>query len=313
MSGSIEERRTVLVKAESTYATDPTPTGAANAVLVKNLRVRPLVHDQVSRDDVAMPWIGSFAGIPTNTRVEFEYDVEHTGAAAAGTAPPYAASLLAAAFAATNTPSTSDVYTPVSSAFGSATKYFNIDGMNYKVTGCRASPSYRMSMDEIPMWTFRGIGLYNTPTDTALPSLTLSAHKEPVPMNKTNTPSPSLHSYACGLQSFSWDAGLTLAYVAFPGGSEQVFVTKRKAVGKIVIEHPTIAQKDYYSIAKAGTLGALSIVHGLTAGRILTITSSTVRLLNPAVGNYKGVRTLEMDLEFGQSVAGNDEISFAHT
>ena len=43
-------KRTILAKTESTYGTDPTPTGSANAILLRNLSVVPLDGEFVNRD-----------------------------------------------------------------------------------------------------------------------------------------------------------------------------------------------------------------------------------------------------------------------
>jgi hypothetical protein len=43
-------QRLLLAKEESSYNTDPTPTGAANAVLVRSLEISPFQSDVVERE-----------------------------------------------------------------------------------------------------------------------------------------------------------------------------------------------------------------------------------------------------------------------
>jgi hypothetical protein len=91
MSGAVEEKRAVIAKIEGTYGTDSVPTGAANALIVKNLDWTPLSPGYAARDNLALPYLGRFASKTAIKRGMIEFDVELTGAAAAGTAPPWGA------------------------------------------------------------------------------------------------------------------------------------------------------------------------------------------------------------------------------
>ena len=46
----LHRKRSILAKAESSYGSDPTPTGSANYVQVIDLNIEPIVSDEVSRD-----------------------------------------------------------------------------------------------------------------------------------------------------------------------------------------------------------------------------------------------------------------------
>ena len=63
--------------------------------------------------------------------------MELAGSGTAGTAPRYGALLQACGLSETIVASTSVTYAPVSSAFSSATIYFNNDGIRHILTGCR--------------------------------------------------------------------------------------------------------------------------------------------------------------------------------
>lgn len=54
---------------------------------------------------------------------------------------------------------------------------FNVDGMKYRATGCRASVEVSLEMDKFPTakWTIQG--LWNDPVDTLLPSLAYNPTK----------------------------------------------------------------------------------------------------------------------------------------
>ena len=44
----LHRKRSILAKAESSYGSDPTPTGSANYVQVIDLNIEPIVSDEVS-------------------------------------------------------------------------------------------------------------------------------------------------------------------------------------------------------------------------------------------------------------------------
>jgi hypothetical protein len=314
MSGALAVKRHLLAKIESSYATDPTPTVGSNAMIVKNLQgPNPVTLSYASRADIALQGFGRLSSKTAHTWREISFDVEISGASAAGAAPPYGPLLRACGLSETAVPSTSVTYAPISAALESVTLYVNRDGMQYKMTGCRGSVAIVFDNEGIPVYRFRFIGLYAVATDTALSALTLTAWQTPMPMNRTNTTGIQLHSYACGLWSASIDLANALNYVPFPGGSEQVFITNREPAGAVTIEYPTMTQKDYDSIVVSGATGNFTLAHGSGAGRVMTLTAAQTRLTNPREGDVRGVRTLSMDLELAPTLALHNELSIAYT
>jgi hypothetical protein len=309
----IEEKRAVIAKIETTYGVDPVPTGAANAMLVKNLAWRPLEAGYASREGLALPFLGRFASKTAIKRGAIEFDVEFSGGGAAGTPPPYGALLRACGLGETVVPATSVTYAPVSSAFDSVAMYANIDGLQQKLLGSRGSVAIVLANEEIPVFRFRFLCLYAAPTDTALPALTLTGWQQPLPMNKTNTTPISLHGYACGLQGAELDKGNGVEHQSFPGGSDQVFLVTRRPSGRVMIEHPTMAQKDFFALVDSGATGAFSFTHGTAVGNKVAVSAAQARLTNPRRSSVRGIATLELDLELAPSNAGNDELSIVVT
>lgn len=313
MSAAIDVKRHVLAKIEGTYATDPVPVVGSDAMIVKNLSINPHQLSLASRADVALQGLGRLSSKTAASMREISFDVEVSGASAAGVAPPYGPLLRACALGQTVVTDTSVTYAPISSAFEGVTIYANKDGMLYKFIGARGNVSLVLNQEDIPVWRFRFVALYSAPTDTAFGALTLSAWQTPLPMNKTNTTSISLHGYACGLLAASIDLGNNPQYTQFPGGSEQVFITQRAPTAEVTIEMPTVAQKDYDAIMESGAEGSFTFVHGSGAGRILTVTAAQTRIVSMREGNYRGIRTMTLGLELAPSLALNTEVSFAHT
>jgi hypothetical protein len=91
-----------------------------------------------------------------------------------------------------------------------------------------------------------------------------------------------------------------------------VLITDREPVGSVTIEATNVAAKDWWAIARAGTLGAMAITHGTAAGQRVQVTASNVQLTNPQYQDMDGITMLQLGMNFIPS-AGNDEISVIFT
>lgn len=78
----------LLAKIESAYATDPTPTGAANAILYRNLSLTPLEQVTVPRN-VVRAYMGHSDELIAANYGRLSFEVEVAGHGTAGSAPPW--------------------------------------------------------------------------------------------------------------------------------------------------------------------------------------------------------------------------------
>ena len=87
------------------------------------------------------------------------------------------------------------------------------------------------------------------------------------------------------------------------------------ATANFVVECPTLATKDFFALAVAGTAGNLSIVHGTTAGNIITLASNSTGLSlgNPTYSESDGIVMLNLPTTMVPSSSGNDELTLAYT
>jgi hypothetical protein len=305
-------KRLILIEEESTYGTDPSPTGT-EAVLVRDLSITPQQSDVVNRD-VVRPYLGASEQLLANTRVECSFSVELAGSGTAGTAPQYGKALKACGLSETIVASTSVTYAPVSSSFDSVTIYYNIDGLRHKVTGCRGTFSINASVGEIPSIDFTFTGVYNAPDDSALPTATFANQATPLIFKNGNTSSFQLLSYAGALQSFSFDMGNSLVYRELVGGTKEVLLTDRANTGSTTIEAVSIATKDYFAAALTdSSLGNLDFTHGSTAGNIVDFASTRVDIGDVAYGDQDGIAMLTIPYTCVPSTSGNDEMSLVYT
>jgi hypothetical protein len=308
----LTRKRLILLETESTYGTDPTPDGA-DAVLVRDLNITPLQSDVVSRD-LVRPYLGASEQLLANTRVECTFSVELAGSGTAGTAPRYGKALKACGLSETIVATTSVTYAPVSSSFSSATIYYNIDGVLHKVTGARGTFTINGTVGQIPTIDFTFTGIYNTPTDTALPAVTYANQATPVVFKNGNTTGFELLSYAGCLQSVTFDVGNTLVYRELVGCTKEVLLTDRASTGTVALEAVTMATKNYFTAALSdGSLGNLLFQHGQTAGNIVDFASTRIDIGDVSYSDQDGIHMLNIPYTAVPSTSGNDEFSIVYT
>lgn len=308
---ALTRKRLIRVKKESTYGTDATPVGT-DALLVRNLEITPVEADVVSRD-LIRNYLGNSPQLLANTRVSITFQVEMAASGTAGTAPRYGSILQACGMSETIVASTSVTYAPVSSAFSSASIYFDNDGIRHILTGCRGSFTLTGEVGQLPVIDFTMVGVYNAPTDTALPSTTYSAQASPLIFKQGNTSAFSFFSHAGCLQSVSFDMANETVYRELVGCTKEVLITNRAPSGTVMLEAPALATKDFFALSQTETTGALTFLHGTTAGNRVTFTASQCDVGNPSYADQDGVQMLNIPYVAVPSTAGNDEVSIAFT
>ena len=224
--------------------------------------------------------------------------------------PAYGALLRACGMAETVTAGTKVDYKPVSSGFESVTVYFNVDGVLHKITGARGDVELTVNSGQIPVFKFKFVGIYNAPTDAALPTVSYSAFQTPLVANSTNTPTFSFFGVSPILENLSMQLGNQVDYRTLIG-SQYVQITDRKAAGQVQFEANTIATKDWFTTALTNGLGALSLTHGTTGGNKVLLTSSTVDLLQPSYTDNNGVQMIQCGYVLTPTSAGNDEFTLS--
>lgn len=308
----LTRKRLILAKTETTEGTDAVPSGTTNAILVRNLDIVPMQSD-VKQRELIRPYLGNYEQFLANTRVEVTFEVELAGSGTAGTAPNYGPLLKACGLSETIVAVTSVTYAPVSASFSSCTIYFHNDGVRHILTGCRGTFEMNCQVGEIPTLKFMMTGVYNAPTDVALPSATYQNQVTPLIFKNGNTSAFTIYSYSAILQSLTFQMANSVLYRELVGGSKQVLITDRKPAGTCMIEAPAIATKDFFGIGTGVSTGAISVLHGTTAGNKVTFAANQADISQPAYSDLNGIQMLSMPLVFTPTTAGNDEMSLAFT
>ena len=281
-------------------------TGAADACLFRNLTLSPLETEEIDRD-VVLNYFGKLPKIVACGWAKLSYELEMAGSGTVAVAAPWGRHLLPAGFAETVTPTTGPVtYDPVSAALGSMAHEFYLDGLKHQYLGGRANLTLRKQLRQVPVFGLEFTSLYVAVADVANPAPTLTAWKEPEAVNKANT-TFSLHGYSAVMESINLSLGNAVHYENRPNEEAVHMIPREDVKGTVAIRADTVAAKDWWAIARAGTAGALSIVHGSAANKKVQIDAPKAQLFRPRYRNANGITLVEFDLACGVN-AGNDEI-----
>jgi len=302
--------RLALVKAESTYNTNPTPA-ATDALLFTELDVEPLSLELIERETI-QTYFGNRASIVGQRSVPIRATVEMAGSGTAGAAPRYGPMLKASGLGETIVADTSVTYAPVATDFSSYAMDFYIDnGSRQAIGGIRGTAELALSVGAIPTIAFSHMGIWSTPTAVARPSETYSAQASPVAVNADNTATVSVHGFSACMTEFSLSLGTEMVFEQKAGCTKQVRLTDRKTTGSITIELPAFATKDFIAIASAQTEGTISWVHGGTAGNIITFTAAQAAFDSPTFVETDSVTHITLPFRLMPTSSGNDDFTLA--
>ena len=307
----------ILAKLETTYGTDATPTEAANALLVSNVRINPLNAQNDSRD-LIRPFLGGSEQLVGVANIEMSFDVEFAGSGTAGTAPAYGPLLRACGFAEAATVGVRTEYTLVTPVTESVSIYYFSDGVKHVARGCRGDLSIKMGVKSRPVFSFKFLGLDGGVTVATPAALTLSGFKAPSVISELNTgdvmfgcayadATPKLTA-GTGYPSQGLEIALgnSVNFTPLLGG-ETIDVTDRAVTGKVQLDLTAAQEVSFMAGVKANTLQSAGLMHGLAAGYKVMVFMPAVQLINPSKADVNGKLMVGYDLR-AVPLLGNDEL-----
>lgn len=305
----------ILAKIETTYGTDPTPTGSANAILISNQSITPLNAHNVDRA-VVREYLGGSEQLVGVSYKSVAFDVEASGAGAAGTAPAYGPLLRMCGFAETVSAGNQVEYNPISASFESGTIYYYDDGVLHKLLGARGSFKMNMGLGNRPVFSFNFIGLDGGETAAANPAQTLTAWKAPLVVTNPNTADLLLGctittgalsgGTAYPSKGIEIDSGIAVNHNPLLGG-ETVELSDRNVTGKISLDLTAAQEVTLMGTVRANTTQSVGLTHGTAAGAIVVVYSPAVQLINPKPEDSNGTHLVGFDTRHIPA-SGNDEL-----
>ena len=288
---------------ETGYGVDAEPD-AVGGIIGTNVSFTPIEGEEVSRD-LMLPYLGNQGIVLAGIYARLEFEIEIAGAGAAGTVPKYGKVFRAAGMAETVTAGTKVEYTIIEDGVESASLYFVHDGVQHVLLGLQTNIAPSFTPSAIPRFRVTCLGLLGTISDEPLPAVTQAGWITPKHVSKANT-TFSLHGWSAVAESVSLDLGNTLTPRMLIG-DELIMISDRKSSGSAVVEARSLATIDWFDRALKRTRGALSIVHGTTAGNIVEIVAPAVEIGKPSTSQTNGIMNYTLPLSLCP-VNGRDEL-----
>jgi hypothetical protein len=305
-------RKTLLAMAiEDTEGVAETLVGA-DCFLIRNATLTPLAGNTVNREFVRETF-GNYGSIQLDQHIELAFETEFSPSGTAGSAPQYAPALLACGFEEALTPATKAEYTLVSEGFDSATMGVWMDRIVQTGAGARGNLSINLARGALPTINFTMMGSYSAPADDTPPTPDFTGWQVPLGPNSLNTATVTLHGESICMESISIDLANQVVFRDLPGCDPVCLITDRKPSGTIVFQMTDVATYAWVEAARLHTTGALQIIHGTAAGKIITINAPAVSFGQPSFTDSDGVMMCSLPLVFEPTSNGNDEIKLTYT
>ncbi|WP_428419187.1 hypothetical protein [Methylibium sp.] len=316
MPNRFARSQVILAKKEVTYGLDPTPTGAANAILASNINLVPLQANNVDRN-LVRPYFGASEQLINTRLMQLSYDVELAGSGTVGAVPAWSALIQACAFAET-IDADYVAYAPVTDNQASVCQYINDSGVLHVMLGARGTVVCKMNAGEMPVMSYTFTGLYGAPSASALPTPVYTGFRTPqipndaqtldlvlggaltlatIPAITGGTALPSL-----GLEI---DVGNEVPLTPLIGG-ETVDVTNRNVSGRLRVDQTPAQEVARLATILGAGLTSVGIQHGTVTGEKVLLWLPTAQFQNPTKEELNGRRLQGYSLR-GVPSAGNDE------
>jgi len=300
----------ILAEIESTYNTDPNPTGA-EAVAFSDV--------SWSNEGLRMAETGKVQqGLDTPQRIyagrlqTITFAVCLKGSGTAGTAPEFGPLLRACGLGETIVASTSVTYAPVSSAIESCTIYYYEDGVRHILTGCRGTFVIECTAGDVPRVRFTMTGHTSNPTDNTAPTPTYDSTE---PVGLVGIPF-TVGGDSLVVTQFNMDAVNNVAFnpsLSASDGYADIQITGRDPGGSFDPETVLVATTPIIADFTGGVTQAISVGSiGATGGNIVDLDLPAAYYVEAAPSDREGVRAYEMAYKAAINT-GNDEFSLVFT
>lgn len=201
----------------------------------------------------------------------------------------------------------SEVYTPTSvyATQKTCSIAYYLNGKKFLLTGCMGNMVLTNDGGRL-ICEFEMSGVWNAPTDVALPTPTYGTGMPIMWSNASNT--YTLGGVSMFMSTFNFNFGNQVVPRVSGGRILHYMITDRDPVITFDPDEELCATYDAYAAWLAGTEAALSMVLNNTADKV-TIAVTKLQLRNPKQGDRDGKSTNELTAQCNFNSAGDDEYS----
>lgn len=301
--GILVERTIALIKTETTFNVDASPSASSDFIAVYDVNVNPNINyiDPAAMDGSLSPREGRTG--QRYLEVTFSHELQLNSSSPSS--PPVDAALKACGFTAS-----SGTYTPVSTGFSSATIYIYWDGLLWKVTGARGNVEFVFAAGEPARLNFTFQGTYNDPEDATFPTSWTDSGGAPV-VCQGGTLTWGGSNIAC-VETLNLNMNNDIQIRPCITGTYAVAgaaITNRNPEGSINPDMTTLSEKDWHTLMNTPTLSAVSFQ--LSSGsNTVTLSIPKAQIMNITPGTRNNFRTWEIPFKCVRN-SGDDEVSIA--
>lgn len=309
----LHKNRIIMAKiGTDPYPTDPVPTEGADAMLMRDSSFVPQPQTVTLRYD--RPNSGAGKEFITGKFATLSGIIDMAPSGTAGTPPAWGPLMRMCSWAETVDSGVSVAYTlvrPDLSEWGGM--YFNLGEELHKLLGVRGTVDFTFDAAGMPQAQFQMQGLWDlTPVTAVQGAVDYSAFEDPLPINKVNTPTFTIDGYAAKMSALSLSQGNTVEYSNIVN-EEAIRITDREMTGNCTIDAPALSDKDFWALIRGRNVVNTQLVHGQTAGSILTLDLKTQLMINSAHGDRQGIATLPLNMRCIPTPGSNDEATLTLT
>lgn len=308
MTDRVNRRSMVQLQLNTTgtYGAVPGPWDVSQCVqVVGEVARHEIVRDTVSRELVDDEMEASEELVATRV-ARLTFDVELTGAGAAGTAPPIDPILRAAGLARTITAGNRVEYTSTSVEGPDLAMRYISDGAVFVSRGARANIRPTASAFGIPRMRVELMGFDTSASTGGLPQPTFATWRVPQILSNANNASLVLGgSYSAGvisggtavdMRSLNLDRGNRLSHLKFIGNGERIAITGREMTGDVELALTEAEEVAWRDEINSNVMTTLGFSWGSGAGNRVGWFMPRTQRIDPQGGDYEGFRTTRSGL-----------------
>jgi len=197
------------------------------------------------------------------------------------------------------------LYAPASTSIPSLTLYLYLDGILYKLAGCRGSFNLSLNSGGIGRLSFTFQGMFLSKEDAVVPAAAYDATRPPAFKGGAML----VDRKAAALENLSLDVGNEQTFPDNPNAAEGFdpsIITRRNVTGSINPLETLIATRDIMADFRAGTQRIVHARYGGTAGNRVGVTVPGALYTGQTPGDRSGLATVEVPF----SAVGRDAGAF---
>jgi hypothetical protein len=314
-------RTTLFAKKETSYGTDVYGGTAAGTDGILALNVRPdprfasLVRNVQRASLGKLPPVSETGGSDPGGGISF--DVEIRGPGAAATAPRVSPLLQACGLTETLGTGTagSASYAPASSGIPGCTIYAYMDGILWKLVGCRGNVKLTLQAGQVGLYNFTFQALTIGLADQGLLTGTYETTSPPsfVKYGTVSSLKIDTGDYEAIVQRLEVDLGNRIEVAPnanAPNNRNEIVLAERDVGGSFDPEMVPVATYDFWSKMKQASAIALTAQVGGTQWNKLLLTATKMVLGQIGLGERAGKRAFTIPFKLAET-NGDDELMIA--